>query len=116
MQVVLDPRAQGSAAARMMSRPHSPFKRSSRPPSRSSPSRSPSRSARQDRTSDEMSPGAYFAGSSGQAGSSAGPGGHAGAAVGTSYSTSLSRAEHYDVVLEAETGEQGEIGECSHLS
>lgn len=88
------------------SRPNSPFKWASRPPSRSSPSRSsPSRTARSDRfPSEEQSPRpSYSTGHSSNV--VAGPSRY-GAKVNSTptYSTnhSISRAEHYDVVIESE--------------
>lgn len=91
----------------MMSRPHSPFKRSSRPPSQSSPGRSsPTRHFRGNSFSDDMSPRAFFASSNGSADNAAGPSRQSDWNSTSGVSRALSRAEHYDVVLEGEAGKE----------
>jgi hypothetical protein len=92
----------------MMSRPQSPFKRSMKASSQSSPGRtSPTRNNRYPHHSEQMSPRGYFSGASSSHDNGAGPSKYA--AVGPSSmpssSTCLSRAEHYDVVLEGSSGE-----------
>ncbi|UZJ51544.1 hypothetical protein CBS101457_000864 [Exobasidium rhododendri] len=88
------------------SRPHSPFKRSSKPPSPFSPGRSsPSKNTRIDRYTEDMSPHALAVGSSRNPNNSAAGPSRTRNSVSaeTSYGASLSRAEHYDVVLEGES-------------